>query len=48
VTVERVQIVLDNLRVGGIQRLSLDEAYSLTRTGKKGFPASAGSPYASR
>jgi len=35
VTVERVQIVLDNLRVGGIQRLALDEAYSLTRTGKK-------------
>jgi len=33
-TAGRVHIVLDNLRVGGIQRLALDEAYSLSRTGK--------------
>jgi glycosyltransferase involved in cell wall biosynthesis len=30
-----VFIVLDNLRVGGIQRLALDEAYSLVEEGKR-------------
>jgi len=34
-TSDRVYIVLDNLRVGGVQRLALDESYALSRQGKE-------------